>query len=306
MTFSTQHYRKYLLPVTLDALASIFSTAPIAPLPAGRQPQHLVSLGLFHYANDDTSAAIGYFHRAAKIDSTFPELNLNIGACHLRFKNPDSSIFYFEKEIEAHPKRALGYSNLAGIYLVQEKWDKAFSNATRAIELKPYRSDAHTIRLRAAANIADINTDSLATIASYAGETTSQNRNVLYNAAVIMTQRNSLDQAITFLKRALNSESVPIETDDEAFSPHYEETKAARISKLALLNYQLGYVYGIKNEYSNSIRYSIAAISIDPSLESAYANLAAGYYSSGKFTAADSVIAAAKKLFPASQIFDRP
>ncbi|MCH7948207.1 MAG: glycosyltransferase family 39 protein, partial [candidate division Zixibacteria bacterium] len=168
LRFSKQHYRKYLLPVTLAALAAIFSTAPIAPLPAGRQPQHLVSLGLFHYANDDTSAAIGYFHRAAKIDSTFPELNLNIGACHLRFKNLDSSIFYFEKEIKAHPKRALGYSNLAGIYLVQEKWDKAYSNATRAIELKPYRSDAHTIRLRAAANIADINTDSLAAIASYA------------------------------------------------------------------------------------------------------------------------------------------
>lgn len=306
LRFSKQHYRKYLLPVSLAVLVAVFSAAPIAPLPAGRQSQHLVSLGLFHYANDDTSAAIGYFHRAAKIDSTFPELNLNIGACHLRFKNLDSSIFYFEKEIKAHPKRALGYSNLAGLYLVQEKWDKAFKNATRAIKLKPYRSDAHTIRLRAAANIAGINADSLATIASYAGETTGQNRNVLYNAAVILTERNSPEDAITFLKRALISEPVPIEIDDEAFTPHYEETKAARKSKLALVNYQLGYVYGIKNEYGNSIRYSMEAISIDPNLESAYANLAAGYYALGKFTAADSVIIKAKKLFPASQIFKRP
>ena len=99
---------------------------------------------------------------------------------------------------------------------------------------------------------------------------------------------------------------MPIEIDDEAFTPHYEETKAARISKLALVNYQLGYIYGMKKEYGNSILYSIAAISIDPNLESAYANLATGYYALKNFTSADSVISKAKKLFPASQIFDRP
>ena len=306
MKLSKQNYGRYLLPAALAALAAILSVAPIAPLPAGRQPQHLVSLGLFHYANDNTSAAIGYFQRAAKIDSTFPELNLNIGACHLRLKNIDSSIFYFEKEIKAHPKRALGYSNLAGIYLVEEKWDSAFSNASRAIELKPYRSDAHTIRLRAAANIAGINNDSLIATANYARERTIQDLKVLYNAAVILTQRSSPEEAISFLKKALSSESVPIETDDQAFTPYYEETKAARKSKRALVNYQLGYIYGIKKEYGNSILYSIAAISIDPNLESAYANLAAGYYALENFTSADSVITAAKKLFPASQIFDRP
>jgi len=306
MRLSKQSYRKYLLPVSLAVIAAILSVAPIAPLPAGRQVQHWVSLGLFHYVNGNTNTAIGYFHRAAKIDSTFPELNLNIGVCHLRFKNLDSSILYFEKEIKAHPKRALGHSNLAGINLVQENWDKAFSNATKAIGLKPYRSNAHTIRLRAAANIVGVNTDSLVTIANYASERTSHDRNVLYNAAVILTRRSSPDRAISFLKRALSSKSVPLEIDDEAFTPYYDETKAARISKRALVNYQLGYVYGIKNEYRNSIRYSIKAISIDPNLESAYTNLAAGYYAQGKFTAADSVIAEAKKLFPASQIFERP
>ncbi|MEE8149326.1 MAG: glycosyltransferase family 39 protein [candidate division Zixibacteria bacterium] len=306
LRLSKQSYRRYLLPVSLAVLAAIFSVAPIAPLPTGRQVQHWLSLGLFHFANGNTDSAIGYFHKAAKIDSTFPELNLNIGACHLQLKKLDSSVFYFEKEIKAHPKRALGHSNLAGINLVQEEWDKAFSNATKAIGLKPYRSNAHTIRLRAAANIAGINSDSLVNIANYASERTNQDRNVLYNAAVILTQRNALDQAISFLKRALSSKSVPIEIDDEAFTPYYDETKAARLSKRALVNYQLGYVYGIKNEYGNSIRYSIEAISIDPNLESAYANLAAGYYAQGKFKAVDSVIAEAKKLFPASQIFERP
>ena len=154
--------------------------------------------------------------------------------------------------------------------------------------------------------MAGINSDSLVNIANYASERTNQDRNVLYNAAVILTQRSSPEQAISFLKRALSSKSAPIEIDDEAFTPYYAETKAARLSKRALVNYQLGYVYGIKNEYGNSIRYSIEAISIDPNIESAYANLAAGYHALGNFAAADSVIAEAKKLFPASQIFDRP
>ena len=302
---SKQGYRRYLLPVAAAVIAAIFSVAPIAPLPAGRQVQHWVSQGLFHYANGDAGTAIDYFYKAVKIDSTFPELNLNIGACHFQLSNLDSSIFYFEKEIRTQPQRALGYSNLAGINLVQQELDKAFSLASKAIRLKPYRSNAHTIRLRAAANMESISGDSLVKIANFASERTNQNPNFLYNAAVILTQRSSPDQAISFLKRALSSKSVPIETDDEAFTPYYDETKAGRLLKRALINYQLGYVYGLKKEFKNSIKYSLEAITIDPKLESAYANLAAGYYSQGKFETADSVIAEAKKLFPDSRIFDR-
>lgn len=302
---SRSSYRRYILPVAAAVTAAIFSVVPIAPLPAGRQVQHLVSLGLFNYAEGDTGAAIDYFYDAVKIDSTFPELNLNIGACHLRLNKLDSSILYFEKEISLHPKRALGYSNLAGVSLLQQEWHSAFNHAAKAIELKPYRSNAHTIRLRAAANMEGINTDSIVRLADFASNITNRDPNFLYNAAIILTQKNSLEQAVTFLKSALSSKFIPIETDDEAFTAYYDETKAERQSKRALINYQLGYIYGLKKAYANSIRYSIEAILIDPKLESAYANLAAGYYSQGNFETADSVIAEAKKLFPDSKIFER-
>ena len=298
-------YRSYILPVAAAVIAAIFSVAPIAALPAGRQVQHLVSIGLFHYANGKTDTAIGYFHKAAKIDSTFPELNLNIGACYLRLNQPDSSQLFFEKEILLHPKRALGYSNLAALKLLQSDWDEAIKYSLKAIELKPYRPTARIIRIRAASETSYFDNSGLANVAKRAAEETGLDANLLYNAAVIMTQRKAVDDAIDLLKLALESKSIPIETDDEAFTPYYDKTKADRLSTRALINYQLGYVYGLKREYSNSIRYSIEAISIDPKLESAYSNLAAGYYSQGNFETADSVIAEAKKLFPNSKIFDK-
>lgn len=280
---------------------AVFSFYPFVPLPRGSSPLPLTSKGLYYYANDDFHRAIYYHRLALSIDSTFPETNLNLGACYFKLGLADSARYFFKREKRFNPDRAKAYTNIASLHLVNGQYAEAIAEAKKALARKPYDVMANMVLLRAASATQEIDNDSLAYLAFRAGENTGDDIHLLNDAAGLLAGRGNLSQAESLLLRALNSKPPPIETDDEAFAQTFRNSLHKWEKERARTNYQLGYIYGLQGRYRDATRHSSLAIQGDSSLIEAYVNLVSGLLSLGQRQQADSVLAVALDKFPADQ-----
>lgn len=292
--------KSIILPGIVAIGAGIFSFLPVVPLPQGVSTQHLLSNGLRHYELGEISEALKLFYEAAEIDSTFPETNLNIGACYLRLGMDalDSAVYYFEKENRLHPERTLAYGNLASVELLQGKYLDAIEEADKAINYKPYRAMPHLVKLKAAAEINEIDTTSFYEMATKSIEQTNQNPEIANLAAIIVTNRGCTQKAKDLLSIAMVAQPTPIEINDDAFSADFYDKQTEFVHEKARAHYQMGFILGIEGDFRQSITYSGKAIELDSTLSEAYQNLSNGYRSTGQFDKADSVIALWHKKFP--------
>jgi 4-amino-4-deoxy-L-arabinose transferase-like glycosyltransferase len=281
--------------------AALFSFYPFIPLPRGGSTLSLTSKGLYYYTNKDFQRAIYYHRLALSIDSTFPETNLNLGACYFKLGMADSAGYYFEREKRLNPNRTKAYTNIASLHLVNGRYAEAITEAKQALARKPYDVMANMVLLRAASAIQKINNDSLANMAFRATDNTGDDIYLLNDAAGLLTGRGDLLVAESLLTRALNSKPPPIETDDEAFAPTFRNSFLKWEKERARTNYQLGYVYGLQGRYRDATRHSSIAIQGDSNLIEAYINLVSGLLSSGQRRQADSVLAVALAKFPTNQ-----
>jgi len=290
------------VPLLLGAgCAALFSYYPLVPLPRGSSPLPLTSKGLYYYANDDFHRAIFYHRLALSIDSTFPETNLNLGACYFKLGLADSAHYFFEREKKFNPDRSKAYTNVASLHLVKGQYAKAIAEAKQALVRKPYDVMANMVLLRAASATQEIDNDSLAYLAFRASENTGNDIYLLNDAAGLLAGRGNLSSAESLLLQALNSKPPPIETDDEAFAQTFRNSLPKWEKERARTNYQLGYIYGLQGRYRDATRHSSLAIQGDSSLIEAYVNLVSGLLSLGQRQQADSVLAVALGKFPANR-----
>jgi len=294
--------QKFSLGLLLAAFgAALFSFYPLVPLPKGSSPLPLISRGLYYYAKGDYHQAAYYERLALTVDSTFPEVNLNMGACYFKLGVEDSARYYFEREKQFNPERAKAYTDLASLYLMNGQYGKALTEIERALYYKPYDVTTNMVLLRAMSANQEIDNDSLAHVATRAAESTDDNIYLLNDAAALLAQRGSLQWAESLLLKALNAKPPPIETDDEAFTPNFINSPQRWKKEQARANYQLGYINGLRKRYHDAVRYSSLAIRGDSTLVEAYVNLISGLLATGQPHQADSVLAIALGKFPTNK-----
>ncbi len=288
-----------VLPLVVAIAAGAFSFSKLVPLRSGTPSQHLTLPGLNYYARNDFNAALTYFKAAASADSTFPEINLNLGAAYLRLGLVDSAWHYSQIEKRLYPSRAASYNNIASIFLIKNKPVDAMNEVSQALKLKPYLELSQLIRMRAAAELRDtIDSDSLYMLTLSAIKKSEHSLAAVNFAAIVLTDRGALPQAIQLLGKAIELRPSPIEINDDAFLPNYPTIKKSWNQQKARSHYQLGFIYGIERNISESISHSQKALAIDSNLMEAYRNLANGLNAAGRFSDADSVMSTYRKRFP--------
>lgn len=283
----------------------IVSCLPLVPLPAGSSPYSSTSVGLYHYTHGNYNIALVHYQRAMAIDSTFPEINLNVGACFLRLGEVDSSRYYFEREIRFHPNRSKGYSNLASTYLIEDRTRKTIRFASKAVALQPYNVTSQILLLRSLFADSSVENSSCLEAAHKAAEATEYDIYLLNETAILLTKRGMIDSARETLAMAIKTTPPAIETDDEAFALVFRNSHRNIILQRAKAYYQLGYLEGILKNYGQSISYSIKAIELDSDLAEAYINLISAYISTGQTIEADSLLSISHKKFPNNPYFDK-
>jgi 4-amino-4-deoxy-L-arabinose transferase-like glycosyltransferase len=280
------------------AAGAFFSFYPVVRLPQGNSPLPVISKGLYYYANGDYRRALHHHRSALAVDSTFPEANLNMGVCFLKLGQGDSARHYFEREKQWNPGRARAFTNIASLHQLRGEYGDAISEVSQALARKPYDVTANIVLLRAASQVDEINSDSLASLVARAAEKTGNDINLLNDGAVLLTQRGALQQAESFLLKALNVAPPAIETNDEAFTQVFRNSPENWKTQRAKAYHQIGYISGLGKRYHDAVRYSELAIESDSTLVDAYVNLISGLLSIGQMHKADSVLAVSLERFP--------
>ncbi len=290
--------RSVAWPIVVAVALGLFSFYPMIRFPSGDPSQPLISEGLYYMSTGNYNRALESFFEARKIDPTFPETHLNIGAAYLRLGQLDSAEYYFGEEKRINPDRAKADINLASVYLLQGDLTEATGEANLATRLRPYDPIANRVLLRAlfadSRSTAGVLADSIAA----AAERTGNDIYLLNDAAGHLAAKGYLTHADEVLRRATLSTPPPVETDDHAFERNFVNSKAAWKKEKGKTYYQLGYIAGLQGEFERSVGLSRQAIELDSTLAEAYINLVNGYLSSGQLMEARRVADIAFEKFP--------
>jgi 4-amino-4-deoxy-L-arabinose transferase-like glycosyltransferase len=254
----------------------------------------LFNLANYHFYRGDYDRAIEDYRQVLIDKPNYPEANLNLGAAFLKKGLSDSAEYYFKQEMKNYPINARAHVNLGSLYYLEGNYAQANESADRAIILRPYMVDGYLLKMRALAALND--TAGVAATISAAIKSMGENGRLLLDAGLIYTSWNKLDSAEIYLKGAFNFLPKSIETGDDAFSYGALWISPEKIKARAA--YQLGYIYGIRNELDASIAMSQKAIELDSSLVEAYMNLINGYRLKGDIARARTIMNRAKILFP--------
>ena len=279
-------------------LAMAFSYAGLVPSAPGTSPQALTALGNHAFAQEDYYRALEYNSRAASIDSTFPEVNLNLGNTYLRLGETERAREYYEREVRFNPSRAGAYANLASLDLVSDDIASAVSRGREALRLKPYDVTANRLLLRIVARVDTLTPAALKAEAEAAAARTGDDIYLLNEIGIMFSRRGRPEDARYFLQRALHAAAPPVEIDDEAFRYVWRYHPDNMRHQRARAAYQLGFVAGRSGDPEAALEYSRQAIGLDSTLAEAYVNLVTAHLAVGQIARADSVLTDALRRFP--------
>ena len=294
----TTNPRAVITPAVIGVVAAAFSFYPLIPLPKGQVTLPSMTEGLYAYAEGRYGQALSDFRKAMAVEPSFPEMNLNAGACHFRLGQEDSAYYYFNREKQLHPGRHKAYTNIASLLLLNGRYREAVAEVSLALERRPYDIQSHMIRLRACAAQPEITGDSLLELVFDAVDEAGNDIFLLNDAAALFSQRGDQARAESVLLMAGNATPPPVETDDAAFERHFRNSRENWTKEKAKTFYQLGYIAGLDGRFDESLDFSRRAIDSDPDLVGAYVNLASGFMSTGRFSQADSILTIAIGRFP--------
>ena len=302
--FATQ-IKRGLIAITVVIIGWACSYYPLLSAPRGSPAQDFVSKGIHFYIEQDYQLALKYFYTARLLDPSYPETNMNIGACYLRLGQGDSTLFYFEKERYLHPQRSKTYTNLASFHLVNGQFEEAATLAEKALALTNWDITTNMIYIRSLAKQDSVSTDCLITELEKAASRTSNDPYLLNDAAMLFLDRGDTLEAESILQRALHTQPPPIETDDGAFDRDFPNHYTRRQNQKARTYYHLGLLAGLTGRYHQAISYNSQAIAADSGLVEAYLNLANGHRLIGQLETSDSILTIANHLFPENKLVGR-
>jgi len=86
---------------------------------------------------DDSESAFEYLQRALKFRPAYPEALNNLGVLYLRTRRRDQAVASFEECIRVAPGFDQSYLNLARVYAIEGKADKARSVLLELLKQHP-------------------------------------------------------------------------------------------------------------------------------------------------------------------------
>ncbi|UCD16408.1 MAG: glycosyltransferase family 39 protein [Candidatus Zixiibacteriota bacterium] len=256
----------------------------------------------FYLAHNELDRAISLYGRILSAQRGYPEASLNLGVAYMKKGLGDSAEFYFRDELAGNPSSAHALSNIASLHYLRGQYDSAAILADRAIHLKPYLTDPYLVKIRALAALGD--SAGVNDLIARAEKSLDDNARLWLDAGLVYSQWSRLEVAEDYLKKTINSNPAPAETDDEAFGWAADASGDSFPVIRAKAAYQLGYIYGIQNRLAQSIAMSNLAIALDSALSDAYVNLASGYLASNRPELARQVIELARAKFPGNEVIE--
>ncbi len=293
-----------LVGAALLTLAWLFSYLPVVALPSGMAVTGHISQGLHFYNTGDYETAREVFQRSREIDSTFPEVNLNLGAAYLKLGMLDSAKYYLLQELDANPERPKTYVNLASLALLDGHPKQASRALQPTLESFPHDVTARRLQLRIAEALS-VGNDSLYSLARSAVEATDSNGLIINEAAAMLSNRGGLDRARQLLQIVLKTTPPPVETDDRMFEADYLAARLDDQRQVARAEYQLGYVEALSGNHLSAVAHSQRAIAIDSSMPQPHVNLISSLLTLGEMAQAKLALANAQRLFPDNPNLDR-
>ncbi|UCD62960.1 MAG: glycosyltransferase family 39 protein [Candidatus Zixiibacteriota bacterium] len=285
-------------PLLLAVAVGFISYYPAVSLPPGSPSQHRISAGIYHMANQDYTAALEAFRGARRLDATFPETNLNLGAAFLRLGRMDSALYYFEQEKTANPQRSKTYTNLASVYLLQGDYVRAREEIERALEGIPFDVVTNMLYLRILRADSSLSPAQLTAAARKAARNTHYSLYLVNEAAAILSEQSQYEAAQALLLEATATGPPAIETSDGAFDRLFADSLRIWRGEKGRAFHQLGYISGLSGRFEQAVEYSRRAIECDSGLVAAHINLISAYLSTGRPEKAREALNAALGRFP--------
>lgn len=100
-------------------------------------PKELLGKAQILFVEGMEEDSIKVFHQALDAGADPFIVYLSLGVAHMKLKKPDKALEDFNKAIEANSKNPRPYYYRAMIYMDSEDYEKAITDLTRALELKP-------------------------------------------------------------------------------------------------------------------------------------------------------------------------
>ena len=194
------------------------------------------------------------------------------------------------------------YANMASLLYLEKNYQAASEFADRAIELKPYFTEAILIKMRILSTLNDM--AEFQKLISSTKISEPDRFRINLEAGLIYSNKQMYDSAQKYLGLVLRSQIIPAETDDRAFTYSGLTGRQMSYQSKAKAAYQLGYIFGLQNRLKESIKMSNLAISYDSSQPEPYINLINGYRLMGHPDSANSVMQKALIRFPKNDILN--
>ena len=282
-------YRLFFGVVAAGAVLLAGSLSPIKASFANPD-QALFMRGNRALREADYRTAVARFESLSQRQPYYDHSFLNLGIAYLKLGDGERASQAFRDEISHNDRSAEAYNNIGVVFLLGQAEDSARYYCRRALEIKPYYTEAAVNYLRASRSVADSKAiDGIETLRRSIRSFNENRPAYLFEEALYFTARGRLDEAIDNHVRLINllTEQPAAVSFEIAYS---EPVAAAGNPKLTTMAcYQLGYLYGLKGDFANSVEYSRRALAYDPDLKQAYINLISGLRSLGESAAADSV-----------------
>jgi tetratricopeptide (TPR) repeat protein/4-amino-4-deoxy-L-arabinose transferase-like glycosyltransferase len=283
----------------LGMAAAVAAFAAASSTPAGISFEN-PSQALFLRGNQalrlgDYHLAMDRFDSLTNRQPDYPNGFLNLGIAHLKMGQVEQAAQAFREEIRYHPRSAEAYNNLGVIFLLDNQIDSARFYCRRALEMKPYYTDAAVNYLRAAQKVtAPAVIDSIDQFRRTIRQNHNDNPAYLFEEGLYFVKLGRLNEAIANDLKVVDL--LTTRPAEVTFEPEYSSENSGEILSLAC--YQLGYLYGLTGRYEQSLRYSRQAVAHNPNLRQAYINLISAYRSAGKQREADSVASEYRSRWP--------
>ncbi len=242
--------------------------------------------------------AVACFDSLSRTKPYFKNTYLNLGIANLKLGNTGAAIEAFRSELGCNRASAEAYNNIGVISLLQRQYDSAAACCEKALDIKPYYTEAAVNYLRSAAGITG--PEQLDSV-----EIKRRSLRLFFDASPVYL----VEEALYFTKNRRYAEAInnhlrvieiirqhkPSVSFESKFSVHASHSHD---NLLRLACYQLGYLYGLIGEYEKSIQFSQRAIELAPNMKDAYINLISAYHSIGDRRRADSVMAVYRSIWP--------
>ena len=268
----------------------IMAATMLFPISLINPEQSLFLRGNQSLRRGEYQTAIARFDSLAQQQPNYENCHLNLGITYLKLGKIDQAEDGFRKELFYNSGSAEAANNLGVVFLLRHEYDSARYYCRRALDAKPYYTEAAVNFLRSVKGETDPGI--LNEIENFRREIRPLNQDkppYIFEEALYFSDHHRYSEAIDNQLRILEilSRREPSVAFDFAY--HDDQDENEKYQKLAA--YQLGYLYGLSGEFETSIRFSRQAIALDQNLKEAYINLISGYRSLGEIKLADSVAA---------------